>query len=655
LSGNPLFEEDFDQMHKDRFSLLLRERTVEIEEKRWFIFYKEDLIAFELTPLRGADPNQMHRIGGPAGKSQPHRTLHYEQGAIIIADCSRLLIAVMPLEEKPGRVGGTARTLHYRCIGKLPPATNPRFDTLIAPFESALSPLPIFPTDNLDQQRLRRVSSELPDLDEPTEWLSPRVGLACQLVPGPKPEWHYFKGEMPSPPLAMAYEAEVLAPLRAYDNCNRDGLKCDIRFHDIEGFWRKIKDRLAGSDPGELAALVRLYRIRRVIADIQDAAKKKARCAIVWLGWLFVGSVGTFTWFKVGAGWWPGVIYLGLVLAAAMLYGFVRAKRLGEVQEDYRAAAEALRVQVGWRIAGIEDRVERHYVPGSAKQLARVRDGVATVNTVVALEHRAAEIARRVAHVGLAREHWVAEQRDFYSRNATLRSWSNAKYLFLMVLAFGGGLGIFARLTAHFCPALEAGAGPAFVSILLVSLVPFCLRFRNILLKEPNRGASPIIKAIIAARQWLFDRLDRLARRFSAIARRRNLGRGLVLFYPLLWCLLPVALGWWFAVAVLHGAEALDVEFKTVEKGLSILVAVLNGIAGMAVYRREKLTIESEERNYEEMAEVFAAADGLMEACQGDVRNEQIILKELGRAALGENASWLRAHRERPIEQIAGG
>src|SRR5262249_15226486 len=47
----------------------------------------------------------------------PDRDDHYEQAGIYIAERCALLIAVMPANEEPGRVGGTARIVDYRLRG----------------------------------------------------------------------------------------------------------------------------------------------------------------------------------------------------------------------------------------------------------------------------------------------------------------------------------------------------------------------------------------------------------------------------------------------------------------------------------------------------------------------------------------------------------
>lgn len=96
---------------------------------------------------------------------------------------------------------------------------------------------------------------------------------------------------------------------------------------------------------------------------------------------------------------------------------------------------------------------------------------------------------------------------------------------------------------------------------------------------------------------------------------------------------------------------------------LGLLTAILNGAAGALVYLFEKSAVESEARNYDEMQHVFASAEQMLDAtgqaahvAPGErLARQHRILRELGRAALAENSYWLRAHRERPVEPIAGG
>lgn len=101
----------------------------------------------------------------------------------------------------------------------------------------------------------------------------------------------------------------------------------------------------------------------------------------------------------------------------------------------------------------------------------------------------------------------------------------------------------------------------------------------------------------------------------------------------------------------------------TAAQWLGLLAAILNGAAGALVYLFEKSAVESEARNYDEMQHVFASAEQMLDATERATHltaaerlaQQHRILRELGRAALAENSYWLRAHRERPVEPIAGG
>ena len=681
-----LYEQDFDTDHKDRFARLHDKREIETEHGL-VTLDPADLSVFALRPLVGADPMQMDRSGGASG---PHRTLHYEQCGMFIADACHLLIAVLPGKETKGeapeRVGGTARILHYKCTGALPGKSgDPSFDSLVAALEAGrgLTAKPSWATHDPATHRLRRLSKELPEPLPPAQWFTRSFGHVWQLVPGAN--WTYLKGaetkdrqasvdspknERPKP--APAHKGDVYALMEPFDAFNRRVKRARRKGH-LDARWvreQAFANRIAEPGPAgpisadEHAAVVHLSRLRGTIAELQERAKKWADRSLRMLAALFVATVGVFTHYKI---WhdekWAAHAYLILLLLATGWYAFARYRQWSAIHDDYRAVAEALRAQRGWRLAGIRERAEWHYRAGTTQQLERVRQGIETVNTLIAIENRAAEIAEPIHRIDLARRAWLGEQVRYFTDAHAARKRSNARHTLAIFGFFYLGVGLFLALWHHslhgpapdawpilariWSYALEAWARvavakPLAIAILAVSCVAFVLRFRLALPAFKKDKDPPLLhRWIDAGERWI-----------EARARNRRAVYWLTWPYPVLWGLLPVVAGLWLGNAALGYAETHH-EIDRAEPWLGLTVAVLNAIAAAAIYLREKLAIEPEERSYEEMQHVFALADDLLQRT-ADPEQQRNVLIELGQEALAENAYWLRAHRERPIEQIPG-
>jgi len=86
--------------------------------------------------------------------------------------------------------------------------------------------------------------------------------------------------------------------------------------------------------------------------------------------------------------------------------------------------------------------------------------------------------------------------------------------------------------------------------------------------------------------------------------------------------------------------------------GLTVLVPA---IAGAIRFYAERLALEAELHRYREALGTFKQAQQELDIFSGDTsekarsRRERILL-QLGRTALEENESWIRAHRARPLE-----
>jgi hypothetical protein len=85
-----------------------------------------------------------------------------------------------------------------------------------------------------------------------------------------------------------------------------------------------------------------------------------------------------------------------------------------------------------------------------------------------------------------------------------------------------------------------------------------------------------------------------------------------------------------------------------------IAAILLPAIAGAIRFVAEKLSLEAEVNRYEEALGTFTRAKARLAALAGEDRLRESIVISLGKLALEENESWIRAHRERPLEPIVG-
>lgn len=649
-----LYQQDFSDAHSDSFAQLLDACKIDTATGP-VTLHPNDLLVFELRPLQGAEEAEMTRVGG---RSRPHRTLHYEQAGLYIADACHLLIGVMPKEEVPTRVGGTARIVQYKCTGSLPPEplelNGGGFNHLVAILEKRanLPSTASHATHDLATHRLKRLSLELPEPLPPAGWFSRGSGHVWHLMTGSQIAWRYLKGAQSSDHAASmqtipAHRGEIFALTQPYEAFNKRVTLAhnkgwlDSRYLDAHKFGALVRTQMGTAfDPVDHEAFVKLSVIRGTIAELQRLAKTWADLSLWVLAALFVATVAAFTHFKVWHGEeWAAYTYMFLLVLAAGWYTVARYFEWSAIHDDYRAAAEALRVQIGWRLAGIRERVERHYRAGSTQQLERVRLGIKTVNTVIAIEHRPTNNVGSLGLLALARKQWINGQCHYFNKTRADRHRQNERHLSASMTLFSLGVGLFLSIVQHMLHIPLTVVWPWFLIFAPVALLAFVMRFR---------GAMPdlawfrhVQKWIDMAEEWIVVQL-RLRRWLKFVAR----------LYPLVWFLFPCIVGLWLGATIFDAMQFQDSKIE-VAKWLGLAVALLNASAAAGIYLREKLAIEPEERNYEQMTRVFLLADDLLSRTD-DPSHQRSVLAELGREALGENAYWLRAHRERPIEQIPG-
>jgi len=102
--------------------------------------------------------------------------------------------------------------------------------------------------------------------------------------------------------------------------------------------------------------------------------------------------------------------YGGCFLCALVLMALEPIARLRRRHEDYRALAEALRVQFFWMAAGIPDIAAEQYLPKQYGEMAWIRDAISECVLCTPARHGNHPLRLRLAH------QWVKGQASYFSR-----------------------------------------------------------------------------------------------------------------------------------------------------------------------------------------------------------------------------------------------
>ena len=541
----------------------------------------------------GSAPYEASELQRRPGVPNPARTLHYEQAGLYIANAATVLIAVMPGTEQPNRIGGTARIAHYRACGRLDEIANDvAMRSRVLPHATPL-------------ELVRPGSFWLVDLGA--------ISDAEQSLAGP-----WFK---------------ICDGASKNTERLRDRTKHSLRLADrIDRFNRRVL-KATGADTAAKAndAAEYLRHVRSLVSRIQSGSVKKTRMAAVALAGLFFFAVASWEVFVERDHMLSGfaghaedgvVLYVLFILAAIVLHFFARWRLWQSIAEDYRAVAESLRVQVAWwefGLYGSKYRVDNYYLERATGSLGLVREAVRTmINSALLM----ADPPKPVAGAELM---WIDGQIRFFCERIKQRvpaldrvelgSWSFflssiGAAVFLLVMSSSPSTFEHFR-EFHLAAASFALAGGGAIALGL-------------------RGAiGPKGLTNLSYEQ---KRLLQLLVLFCAVVTGMALASGL-------FCLSG------------------DLNLGIARAGILLIVFVT--FAGAIRYVAEKLSWEVELHGYEDALDAFKTGSAeldkiesstLSDEQKGDHR-ERVIF-QLGRLALAENESWLRAHRERPLEPV---
>lgn len=534
------------------------------------------------------------------------RTDHYEQVGLFIADRSDLVIAVMPADEKPGSVGGTARIFSYRLHG---------------------------PVDAKMEQTLR--ASVVLTPPEPLD--DPKSGPIWLIDPRPQ---HQAKGQLPF---------KVLLPdwWSARRGAARSPGASLLLVRRLDAFHRVLqrtdsnppKDRAQSSD---IDASSVLRSARDALSATQVEINRKVRRSIYALALFFIVAVIGFESFVALAWRWGILVYLGSLMLAMALY-FIARHRLWQAKaEDYRAVAEALRVQLAWWDAGLTGpacRVDRFYLRSSRGSLRLVRHAIGHIVNAALL------VARPPRPAPGGDLQWVQGQQKFFVSRIAVRRRRLAVVQALSWFLFIGALAPAALVAAHACwshaviPAVTDRMPHSIWVVIAVAVAGAVFLFfaRSLLALSSSALASGPSGAHASHRSRL-----RTPDLLSSFLGGITISVGALAFAPML----------------AHGGSHAEGSAEHLALLTSIVMAAL---AGALRFVAEKLSWESEVHGYEDTLEVFHRAELELKRISAEAglqaagcRARQEIVFALGKEALEENEAWLKAHRERPLEPVLG-
>lgn len=191
----------------------------------------------------------------------------------------------------------------------------------------------------------------------------------------------------------------------------------------FNGDWSKLRKLLASrmheseqeilpsvTVTNDIAYLRRSYAVADVMARyFQKLSTRTVRCYfwLLLLAGLLLGTIFNFYYSDFGR---DGFVigYLAVMVTVWCLYVFSNTRQFHNRYHEYRALAEALRIQLFWRVAGIDESVGGYYPNCQAGELGWVHRALRAASLPIE--------GPRGGNVELVEEQWVRGQLSFYHK-----------------------------------------------------------------------------------------------------------------------------------------------------------------------------------------------------------------------------------------------
>ena len=629
--------------------------TLDDEQRRLVRVIRLQTLSKPDAPFPDGSPapytvDELHRA---PDQSNPARTAHYEQLAFILAERSTVFIAVMPEDEVPDRLGGTAQAVAHRLNGwreDWPPANSVAVAEASNEFvvppplaKAESGDVWLVPIGRQDQEadafdfrilrRREETQSAWPNPVEGTHRGGVHVGRAIG------------RALMPSGPAAKFMRSVSHTGggrvARAIDAFNR-------RIAAVGSRKPPDWDESIAKNPAEPAmwsAVAAAERIRGTLSDVQIDSKKRIRHAAILLGlfaWLSIFCLEMDLEFRGYVGIALPLLYVAFVLLIIFVLHRVRWNAWDAVSEDYRMVAEALRVQVVWWQFGLiarKDWVDQHILRYDAREFQLIRQTVASVLESLRLQYAPLAAVIPAERLPAGVEHWIGRAEPNLSgqlgyQNKTARSrkityeWLEAAIWISFGIAFATAIWL-AIHAAH-----EAAKMHVFE-------------------KLADRVGWPMAVGLFVAGIALLL--------FVACERFENASQNTIVrrIWHSVW---P---GMFLAAALLMAWYAKGWNHDTLHQVLGVGALLLLAAAGTIKYAAEKLDVEAEAQNAAEASIIYARARRSLDQIDLELdaksinlaeanRRRERIIRDLGLYALAETETWLRSHRERPLHPPIG-
>jgi hypothetical protein len=422
----------------------------------------------------------------------------------------------------------------------------------------------------------------------------------------------------PGSPLdSEAMERNFTRELRMLDRFNRDAMA-----------MTRVTDAARTPDircsPGTRAAAsqidLRLQTADRLAIRFQRRSFQCLRLALC----LGLCSVAFFRLHEQGPTFRP--LLIPALSCLTMAYGvYLWSARIRDYQnryQDYRALAEAFRVQYWWTVGGIRQCVQAQYPRKCRGELGWIRRAMLMPTMLLVATKSKAEPGESAHALSQVVQQWVSPQVAYY-RSRVLRDRQHLKRI---------------RLTqAGVISASLATAAVPIVSRLAVSIaMPVCAGALLLIVLLAAWRAHPGRTAASGRTPVGTGNAEKSHGRPIAISGTIMVGLGSGLATLLVGLVIGAA-----------GLKPQHIEY------MCRVASVVGAAVAIFLYMySDKRAFVSHLKQYERMAAMFGRVEEVeTQALQtGAVGKIEPILIELGREALAEHMDWLATHRERPIE-----
>jgi hypothetical protein len=712
-----LFEQDFqDQIFADDLPYL---RSLQEGHPRVLVktLRRLHVHPFDDSKLEPLDVRRFEHgdLAKQPDKQNVARSQHFEQLGLWLARTATLLVAVAPAEtteEKPFRLGGSARVVAYRRTA----------------------------TPDLDAEGVINRSSELlsnSPFEEPDGgyviWIDPTCeaqSTGQHELPGVETLRPLQRSRnLRSLDIDFLSEVEAIYAAPMHDPLDGNGRRGESdtahrrergalatayafqRMHARDLGWRRLclcrppaaPPSFDARHPADFLTEVRdgnaITKRLSAISKQQAAAAYWTRLALRASALLFLLAITCYEAstevFHRPLWLWP---YLILLLGIAGIAGLVRLLRLQLLAEDFRGLKEMMRVQIVWWSAGIDRMVDRVHLRTIDTDLRLLREAAATIANWAVLRCtalpncNASMLNRKMPPIYYAQK-WLDDQARYFANNAEPQF--GAKHLAETTFIVTFTASIAALLTTLLvgwlvpearewvkmagAPALAllpaaASAMAAWVLWLVTGnwrgvrrkqlwWLAWCFVVLETVaivlieleaLRRSSDAAAPVTMSSWGAPGLLLAGLAGLVwTRIPSKATEFDVRR--LRWSQLILGLLILVATVFLAALALVPAVPQPEPWEAVRSLVLAQAVLLLAASGMLRWYTERRNHLAQAARYDDMLRVFRRAQAWLRV-RGTVldRTAQQRLVELGELALDENEAWLKAHRERPSEPIAG-